>query len=152
MGIYYYAVDPSHKEYFSAPDDWAIKSPGCFHPENPFPGMVVMMNTRGYNFEIWDDCSLNVPPEDDYTEVTHRVFKEYRETFREHYEELEKPTKKGKPMEEQEVKQEYTFSERDIHGIVALCLSRFIIASMSQNADLLNPEALVKEIKAIAKK
>ncbi len=77
MGIYYYAVDMSNKEYFSPPDGWSIKSPGIFHPENPFPGMVVMMNVRGYHFEIWNDCGNDIPPEEGYRDVTEEVYTEY---------------------------------------------------------------------------
>ena len=50
MGIYYYAVDENEKKQIWPPEKFANKSPGVFHPKNPFPGMVVMMNTRGYNF------------------------------------------------------------------------------------------------------
>lgn len=82
MGIYYYAVDTNSKKYFTAPDNFAIKSPGIFHPENPFPGMMVMMNIRGYNFEIWNDCSSNVPPEDGYEQVTEKVYNEYLEQWK----------------------------------------------------------------------
>jgi len=78
MGIYYYAVDRATKQYFSSPDDWSIKSPGIYHPDNPFPGMVVMMNVRGYNFEIWNDYHYDIPPEDGYKDVTDEIYQEYR--------------------------------------------------------------------------
>jgi hypothetical protein len=78
LGIYYYAVDQASKQYFSAPDGFAIRSPGIYHPENPFPGMVVMMNVGGYHFDIWNDTSQDVPPEDDYEDVTDKVYAEYR--------------------------------------------------------------------------
>lgn len=84
MGIYYYAVDTNNKQFFSSPDYWSIKSPGCFHPENPFPAMVVMMNVRGYNFEIWNDCGNDIPPESGYEEITEKVFEELKNTFPEH--------------------------------------------------------------------
>jgi hypothetical protein len=77
MGIYYYAVDTSAKEYFTAPAGWAIKSPGIYHPENPFPGMVIMMNIYGSAFEIWNDGADDIPPGSDYKDVTEKVFVEY---------------------------------------------------------------------------
>jgi len=83
MGIYYYAVDVARKKFFSAPSNFAIKAPGIYHPENPFPGMVVMKNTQGYGFEIWDDCSQNVPPENDYEEITEKVYEEYLNVWKE---------------------------------------------------------------------
>jgi len=82
MGIYYYAVDQYAKKYFSPPKDFANKNPGIFHPENPFPGMVVMMNIRGYHFNIWNDCANDIPPDSDYEDVTEIVYKEYLEMFK----------------------------------------------------------------------
>lgn len=82
MGIYYYAVDTNAKKYFSAPDDWAIKNPGIFHPKNPFPHMLVMMNIRGYQFEIWNDCGNDIPPEEGYADITHEVYREYLNVFK----------------------------------------------------------------------
>jgi hypothetical protein len=77
MGIYYYAVDTGQKKYFDAPGSFANKFPGCVHPKNPFPGMVVMENARGGHFEICDDCSNDVPPESGYEDVTEEVYKRY---------------------------------------------------------------------------
>jgi hypothetical protein len=77
MGVYYYAVDTSAKEYFSSPSYYAIKSPGVYHPENPFPGMVIMMNIKGYSFEIWNDAADDIPPGSDYKDVTEEVYQEY---------------------------------------------------------------------------
>ena len=87
MGIYYYAVDMSHKMYFSSPDGWADKSPGIYHPENPFPHMVVMKNIQGYYFDILNDCSNDIPPSDDYLDVTEEVYKEYKTRFKDFFEE-----------------------------------------------------------------
>ena len=85
MSIYYYAVDEFHKKYFSAPSGYALESPGIYHPENPFSHMIVMMNCRGYYFEVWNDCSLNVPPEDDYEEITETVYQQYLNEFKEFF-------------------------------------------------------------------
>jgi hypothetical protein len=82
MGMYYYAVDCGHKQYFTAPRNYAIKSPGIFHPKNPFPGMVVMKNIQGFNFEIWDDFSSHIPPEEGYEEITESVYQEYLDRFK----------------------------------------------------------------------
>jgi hypothetical protein len=89
MGIYYYAIDHNEKKYFDAPDDYAIKTPGIYHPNNPFPGMVIMMNCRGYNFEIENDCS-NSYGDGTYQDITEKVFSEYRKEFVEYFAEKEK--------------------------------------------------------------
>lgn len=91
MGIYYYAIDTSAKEYFSAPEGYAIKSPGVYHPENPFPGMVIMMNISGCNFEIWNDCSNDIPPDNDYVNITEEVYERYLKEWPE----LENESKNG---------------------------------------------------------
>ena len=80
--------------------------------------------------------------------------------YRPSFENLKQP--KGITMEEQknwdETKknwdetQEYTIKEKDIYGIVAVCLSRFMISAMSQNVDLLSPVSIVDEIKKGLKK
>lgn len=77
MGIYYYAVDTLAKLYFGAPVNYSDKSPGIYHPNNPFPHMLVMKNIQGYFFEVWNDCSNDIPPDDDYVDVTEKVYKEY---------------------------------------------------------------------------
>jgi hypothetical protein len=82
MGIYYYAVDVAKKEYFSSPLNFAIKNPGIYHPENPFPHMVVMKNIQGYHFEIWDDVSNDIPPSNDWKDVTEIVYEEYLNSFK----------------------------------------------------------------------
>lgn len=81
MGIYYYAVDYARKEYFSAPEDFSIKSPGIFHPKNPFPNMVVMMNSKGCSFDIVDDCGHDIPPSDDFVNITSKVYQELLRIF-----------------------------------------------------------------------
>lgn len=79
MGIYYYAIDHSSKKYMYAPREFSIKSPGFFHPHNPFPGMVMMMNFYGSHFELDNDCSGEIP--DGYKEVTQEVYERYLKTF-----------------------------------------------------------------------
>lgn len=81
MGIYYYAVDTVNKQFFSAPEGFSLKSPGCYHPENPFPGMLVMMCVRGYHFEMWNDCGNDIPPDSEYEDVTKEVYLEYKKVF-----------------------------------------------------------------------
>lgn len=88
MGLYWYAIDHGEKKFFDAPLSWSVKAPGCYHPNNPFPGMVVMMNCRGYNFEIEDDCS-NSYGDGTYTEITDEVYQQYRDTFPEYFAEKE---------------------------------------------------------------
>lgn len=81
MGIYYYEVDKSSKQYFISPYSHSIKDPGIYHPLNPFPQMVVMMNVRGSHFDICDDCSNEVPPDEDYKEISEEVYQELLTTF-----------------------------------------------------------------------
>lgn len=81
MGIYYYAVDTNSKQYFTAPTPHAIKAPGIYYPTNPFPAMLVMMNIKGYHFEVWNDCSYDVPYDSDYEDVTEKVFKQYQDQW-----------------------------------------------------------------------
>ena len=89
MGLYWYAIDHDEKEYFDAPQDYSIKTPGVYYPTNPFPGMVVMMNCHGYNFEIENDYA-NSYGDSSYKDITEEVYKKYRETFPEYFAQLEK--------------------------------------------------------------
>ncbi len=82
MGIYWCAVDDNEKKRIFPPDGFAIKTPGLYHPSNPFPGMVIMMNSRGYNFELvndggWDERFYSK----EYEDITEKVFKEYLENW-----------------------------------------------------------------------
>ena len=89
MGLYWAAVDNTTKEYFEAPKGFSIKCPGIYHPRNPFPNMVVMMNSRGYSFEIENDSYLeNCYYSGDYKNITEQVFEEFLQTypdFKEYY-------------------------------------------------------------------
>ena len=58
MGIYYKAVDELRKEFIESPKGFSIKSPGIFHPNNPFPNIVIMANHLGNNFIIVNDSGL----------------------------------------------------------------------------------------------
>lgn len=80
MGIYYYAIDHGQKKYFSAPNSFGIKYPSIFHPDNPFPHMLVMQNCKGGHFVIENDCQHDIPPSDEYVDV--EVYKEYLDMFR----------------------------------------------------------------------
>lgn len=81
MGIYYYAVDKENKEYFSAPNHFSIKSPGIYHPDNPFPHMLVMKNIQGWEFQIFNDCGNEIPTSNNYKDITDEVYKEYLRVF-----------------------------------------------------------------------
>ena len=83
MGIYYYAVDYCNKQYFSSPGKYSIKSPGIYHPNNPFPHMVIMKNIQGFHFQILNDMSNDIPPSNDYEDVTDKVYAEYVDKFKE---------------------------------------------------------------------
>ena len=90
MAIYYYAVDKNRKQYFSAPRSYAYKSPGIYHPENPFPHMVIMKNIKGCCFDILDDCSNDIPPGKGYQDITEEVYLEYLESFKEYFQQPER--------------------------------------------------------------
>ncbi len=81
MGIYYYAADDITKEIINSPDDWSNKIPGIFHPNCPFPGMVVMKNSYGYNFEIHNDMETCYEYQCSYKDVTETVYNEYKNLF-----------------------------------------------------------------------
>lgn len=83
MGIYYYAVDEAKKLQIWAPKHFADKSPGCFHPKNPLPNMVFMMNTRGYNFVVTNDFQ-SFHDEEIYKDITDEVYQDFKSMF-EHY-------------------------------------------------------------------
>ena len=74
MGIYYKAMDHQTKKEFEAPGDFSIKSPGIFHPHNPFPHMVVMANSLGENFEIVNDTDEQVYYSEEYEDMTDYYF------------------------------------------------------------------------------
>lgn len=82
MGIYYCAYDSSSNEFFQPPENFSIKSPGIFHPTNPFPNMVVMMNSRGYNFDIINDMGYEGPYGDTKCkDITKNVYEMYLQEY-----------------------------------------------------------------------
>lgn len=83
MGIYYCAADENTKEMFDSPKNFSIKFPGIFHPTNPFSNMVVMMNSMGYNFEIFNDCGHHGPyaVDAEYKDITDEVYEKYINFF-----------------------------------------------------------------------
>lgn len=92
MGIYWAAVDNTAKEYFESPEDFSIKSPGIFHPHNPFGCMVVMKNMLGGNFEIENDGQWDCYYSKGYKDITKEVYQEFLKWFpwaKEYYEGLE---------------------------------------------------------------
>ena len=82
MGIYYCAIDLNSKLLIEPPNDFSIKYPGVCHPNSPFPGMVIMKNCQGFNFEIYNDMSATY---DDYIgaceDITDQVYSDYLELF-----------------------------------------------------------------------
>ncbi len=82
MGIYWCAIDLHSKKKIEPPLDFSIKSPGFFHPNSPFPGMVMMMNSFGHQFEIINDSDCQGPYYDDkYENITEEVYKKYLDYF-----------------------------------------------------------------------
>lgn len=79
MGIYYAAVDWHEKKRIEPPKGKSIKSPGIFHPKNPFPQMVIMMNSNGYDFSIENDFSTNYY--EGIMDITEEVYAEYLSIF-----------------------------------------------------------------------
>ncbi len=77
MALYWKAVDPRDKKQFASPREFAIKTPGLYHPKNPFPGMVIMMNSRGYRFELAHDDDDQGLYFKDYPDITEEVYQDY---------------------------------------------------------------------------
>ncbi len=76
MGIYYKAMDHQSKEQIEPPYDFDIKSPGIFHPHNPFPNIVTMANVNGSNFEIVPDYT-DLFYADGYKDMTDHYLAQY---------------------------------------------------------------------------
>ncbi len=82
MGIYYCAIDEKSKERINPPKGFSVKSPGIFHPTNPFPNMIVMMNLYGYSFKIINDGDWEGPfYNSEYKDITDDVYKKYLDLF-----------------------------------------------------------------------
>ena len=81
MGISYYAIDHHHKKFFSAPSGFSDGLDGIYHPKNPFPHMLVMMNLKGYSFDLENDCGYEIPPAPGYEDITESLYEEYLAKF-----------------------------------------------------------------------
>lgn len=81
MGICYTAIDWDEKKQINPPKSFASKSPGIYHPKNPFPNMVMMMNIKGYDFELYDDCGSAFEEFCTFKDISDEVYQEYIETF-----------------------------------------------------------------------
>ena len=92
MGIYYAAVDTEDETIFYPPGHFATKIPGLYHPNNPFPSMVVMKNTQGYNYQIWSD---NDYYHLSFKDITQEVYDEYLKI----YPQFNEPKNPPKPPE-----------------------------------------------------
>ncbi len=89
MGIYWCAVDRNKKQRIEPPKNFSITVPGIYHPNNPFPNIVMMKNCQGYNFEMINDMRYDEAFCDEYELVTEKVYLEYLSTFewaKEYYE------------------------------------------------------------------
>lgn len=76
MGIYYNAVDFKLKKFFDPPKGEDQRYPGIINLKNKFPGMILMMNIRGYNFEIMPDGCPLVPYPEDMSEEVYQLYEE----------------------------------------------------------------------------
>lgn len=81
MGIYYCVIDSQAKKRFEPPRDFSIKEPGIFHPTNPFPNMVMMMNSFGYNFRLCNDTGDEEYYRNDCEDITDEVYEKYLSYF-----------------------------------------------------------------------
>ncbi len=79
MGIYYYAIDDTVKEYIEPPENFSNKFPGVCHPKNIFPQIVVMANCQGRFFYIVNDSAHEIP--NDYKDMTEYYYQKYLEKF-----------------------------------------------------------------------
>ncbi len=82
MGIYWCAIDFERKLIIHPPNGFSCKTPGLFHPNNPFPGMVIMKNYQSCNFEIINDGEPWFY-DDSYKDITKEVYEEYLNKFKE---------------------------------------------------------------------
>jgi len=82
MGTYYMAVDFELNMKIEPPKNFANKIPALYAPDNPFAGMVIMMNSRGDNFEIINDAdSQNVFYCNEFKDITEEVYAEYQKIW-----------------------------------------------------------------------
>ncbi|NGX57255.1 MAG: hypothetical protein K940chlam3_00141 [Chlamydiae bacterium] len=81
MGTYYAAIDFEEGEIIHPPGKYSCKFPGFFHPNNPFPGMVLMKNCEGYDFEIENDGHDFFYS--NWKDITKETYQEFLEKFEE---------------------------------------------------------------------
>jgi len=80
MSIYYFAVDYNTRKQIWSPKGYSIKMPWIFHPENPFPNIVMMMNyLHNYNFVIV--CDVSTYSEHEFEDISEEAYKEYKQLF-----------------------------------------------------------------------
>jgi len=77
VGIYYFAVDYRTEQQMWAPKNWSDKC--IYFPTHPLPGMIVMKNCQGCNFEIVNDASTYT--EHGFKDVTEEVYQEFKDEF-----------------------------------------------------------------------
>lgn len=81
MGICYFAVDMNEKTYFGPPGKFADKSPGVYHPDNPFPHMLVMKLVQGFKLDLYNDCGYAPCDDGGYKDITDKIYKEYLSVY-----------------------------------------------------------------------
>lgn len=74
MAAYWCVIDKNEMKKFGPPKDFSIKSPGIFNPESPFPAMVIMMNSLGYNYELISDDNENEYYNEKLKDITEEVY------------------------------------------------------------------------------
>lgn len=77
---YYTAIDFENKLYFEPPYHFESKTPEIYHPDNPFPNMLIMMLSRGYKFSLQTDF-FYIDRINEYTNITYSVLNELLEEF-----------------------------------------------------------------------
>jgi hypothetical protein len=81
MGIHWKAVDIVKKKQIEPFEPFDTKIPGLYNPNSPFPNIIMMMNTRGYNFQMCHDAYEQGPYFGDYEDITEEVLKEFIKQF-----------------------------------------------------------------------
>ena len=84
MAAYWAAIDFKKGLILHPPGNCACKYPGFYHPLSPFPGMVMMKNSQGYEFVIVNDDSYTTFY-GDWSETDSVYCLEYKEMFKLHF-------------------------------------------------------------------
>lgn len=79
MELYWLAIDLDAKEKIIPTEG---KIPEIFHPDSPFPGMVMMMNCLGSHFQLinsedWEGYYYS----EEYKDITNEVYEKYFNFF-----------------------------------------------------------------------